>query len=320
MTTHNQYFNMLCDMGELRRILTRSPDLDSFLHSMVTMVARHLETDVCSIYLYEDASQDLVLRATKGLNQEAVGSIRLAIGEGLVGTAVEELRAVLDNNAAQNPRFRAFPSAGEEGFEAFLAIPVIRGRETQSEPWWSSARKRPRSMKTMSSRSRSSRRSSPARLKMCSRLSTSKTRAPMSKPVGDRRRDAGYQWPRGPPQDFAYGGATLIEHGNVLSRKTFCAACPTNLVLDDFDRSVDMTTHQLQEIQTRLADQLPEMATMIFTAHQMMLMDNEFIGNHEAARTGWHPTASGHHHGLRPTTGKSSPPARMTTCAKRQTM
>ena len=44
-----------------------------------------MQTDVCTIYLHDKASQKLIFRATEGLNQSKVGQFGLGFDEGLVG-------------------------------------------------------------------------------------------------------------------------------------------------------------------------------------------------------------------------------------------
>ena len=83
--TDQDHLNLLCDISDLSDILTGSVNIEQFLQQTIKLVARHLKADVCSIYLYEEKSDALVLEDTIGLNPEAVGKIRLKSGEGLVG-------------------------------------------------------------------------------------------------------------------------------------------------------------------------------------------------------------------------------------------
>jgi phosphotransferase system, enzyme I, PtsP len=122
-----QRFNLLCDLSALSDILSESSDIENFLQRTANMVAHHMEADVCSIYLYDEIANDLVLRATIGLNPEAVGKIRMKPGEGLVGTTYERLLPIREASAGSNPKFRYFEEADEEKFESFLSVPIQRG-------------------------------------------------------------------------------------------------------------------------------------------------------------------------------------------------
>jgi len=82
---HNNHLNMLCDIGELTNLLAGSYTIDNFLLQAASMVARYLDAQVCSIYLYDESTDELVLSATSGLNPGAVGKIRVKMGEGIAG-------------------------------------------------------------------------------------------------------------------------------------------------------------------------------------------------------------------------------------------
>ena len=53
------------------------------LLDVVGLVAQKFKTDVCSVYLLEPDRANLVLAATVGLRQSCIGTLRLALHEGL---------------------------------------------------------------------------------------------------------------------------------------------------------------------------------------------------------------------------------------------
>jgi len=91
----------------------------------VRLVARWMHAGGCSIYLIEDDGSSLVLRATRGLRPEAVGTVRLRVGEGIVGAALEAREAVAVPDRQHDERFRFFPESGEERFRSLLAVPLV---------------------------------------------------------------------------------------------------------------------------------------------------------------------------------------------------
>jgi phosphotransferase system enzyme I (PtsP) len=123
------HLNLLCDVSELAALLAGSENIENFLQRTVELVARHMNADVCSIYLLDEKSQELVLKATIGLHPDAVGKIRLKIGDGLVGMTLEKCIPVNEGLATQHPKFKYFSETGEDSFDSFLAVPVHRGDE-----------------------------------------------------------------------------------------------------------------------------------------------------------------------------------------------
>ena len=81
MTRKNrEHLDLLCDISELAALLTGSDNIESFLRQTVEMVSRHMDADVCSIYLFDEENEELVLEATIGLNPAAVGRVRMQVG------------------------------------------------------------------------------------------------------------------------------------------------------------------------------------------------------------------------------------------------
>ena len=95
------------------------------MNNVIELVAKRLDADVCSIYLADTDREHLTLHATIGLDVGAVGSVRLAIGEGLVGKTAEEGTPIAVERASEDPSFRYFPETREDRFESFLAVPFV---------------------------------------------------------------------------------------------------------------------------------------------------------------------------------------------------
>ncbi len=95
------------------------------LMKVVALIARRFQTEVCSAYLLEPDRANLVLAATVGLRPQCIGTLRLALQEGLVGMVAEEMRPVAVEQAPSHPRFKYFREAGEDAYHSFLGVPLI---------------------------------------------------------------------------------------------------------------------------------------------------------------------------------------------------
>ena len=107
---------------ELVAFSARPRPLAVALDEMPAMIAAAVRAQVCSIYLLE--GDDLVMRGNVGFAPEAIGNVRLGVGEGVTGMAVETLRPISLETASTHASYRHFPGLGEERFPIFLAIPV----------------------------------------------------------------------------------------------------------------------------------------------------------------------------------------------------
>ena len=95
------------------------------LDALTEVIARHVASDVCSIYL-RLASDELELYSTVGLNREAVHKTKLKWGEGLVGVVAETQHPLITADAPLHPNFAYRPETGEDPLHSFLGVPLIR--------------------------------------------------------------------------------------------------------------------------------------------------------------------------------------------------
>jgi len=58
------HLNLFCNVSEFAALLAGSENIENFLQRTVEMVARHMNANVCSIYLLDEKSNELILKAT----------------------------------------------------------------------------------------------------------------------------------------------------------------------------------------------------------------------------------------------------------------
>ena len=96
------------------------------LDAIVREIAANMAADVSSVYVLR-ADRVLELYATRGLNPEAVHISQLPLGDGLVGTIAATATSLALEEAQSHPAFRYLPETGEEIYNSFLGVPVLRG-------------------------------------------------------------------------------------------------------------------------------------------------------------------------------------------------
>jgi phosphotransferase system enzyme I (PtsP) len=122
-------------MLELAEEACRPAPLGEVLQSLCARIAAVLNVEVCSIYLRElvdspgnrRVAGDLVLRGNAGYSRDAVGRVRMRVGEGLTGFSVECLRPVSVARASTDARNKSFAGMDEERFPSLCAVPLVDG-------------------------------------------------------------------------------------------------------------------------------------------------------------------------------------------------
>ncbi|MGA2413721.1 MAG: alpha-glucan family phosphorylase [Candidatus Sulfotelmatobacter sp.] len=125
LTGHAREITHVLTLEEIGNLAASEGQPAETLMNVVALIARRFDTQVCSAYLLEPDRANLVLAATVGLRRECIGSLRMAIHEGLAGLVAEQVRPVAVQQAHSHPRFKYFPEAGEDAYQSFLGVPLI---------------------------------------------------------------------------------------------------------------------------------------------------------------------------------------------------
>lgn len=116
-------------VGEISAALASAWKLEDTLEAITRITSETMGVDSCSIYLQEEDTDRLVLKATTGLARTAIGHAWLNTGQGLTGWTVTHGQPVAVSDALNDPRFKLLPETQEEGLRSLLAVPLsIQGR------------------------------------------------------------------------------------------------------------------------------------------------------------------------------------------------
>ncbi|MDX6401589.1 MAG: two-component system, sensor histidine kinase PdtaS, partial [Gaiellaceae bacterium] len=102
-------------------------DLEEVLGLVASKVADALGTEACFVYLYDERTNELILRATHGTSvEEMTKRPRMRPGEGITGTAAADRAPVMiPSQAHLDPRFKQFTNLPEDDYESILAVPIL---------------------------------------------------------------------------------------------------------------------------------------------------------------------------------------------------
>jgi len=108
----------------LHDVMAARSNAQAKLNQVVEIIGAALDSEVCSIYLLREGVMELF--ATRGLDPAAVHVTKLAPGEGLVGTIAADVEVLNLDEAASHPHFVYRPETGEDRFQSFAGVPIIR--------------------------------------------------------------------------------------------------------------------------------------------------------------------------------------------------
>ncbi len=109
--------------------MASASDPQAKLDNIVKVIASNMIAEVSSIYV-RLPDDTLELFATEGLRKEAVHTLRMKKGEGLVGLIADWGEPINLSDAQKHPNFSYKPETGEEIYHSFLGVPMVRERRT----------------------------------------------------------------------------------------------------------------------------------------------------------------------------------------------
>jgi phosphotransferase system enzyme I (PtsP) len=272
MFIKRDHTKFICDVGEIAGLFHDAPSMEEFLQKITDMVTRHMECEVCSIYLYYADQRELVLKATKGLNPISINKVKMRIGEGLTGLALKEKRPICEGRAKNNPNFRFFPGIGEEKFESFLAVPILRGNVeigvivVQSEEKDYFSAEDIQVFRAITAQLAAT--IETARLLITLNDKKEKTPGPVA-------RDLQFIQGRCGSEGVAFA-TTMVVNESLTDTQRYDAVGEKQYSEADLRRAMQETERQLEDLQVKMEATLLDMPALIFTAQILMLKDKGF--------------------------------------------
>jgi two-component sensor histidine kinase len=119
----------LSALAEVSETITSPRYLDEMLDVVVEMAARVMKARLCSLMLVDDATGELVLRATQHLSPAYRSRPPLKIGEGIVGLVAGSGQPAAVFDVRGDARYLYGDMAAEQGLVSLLCVPLaVRDR------------------------------------------------------------------------------------------------------------------------------------------------------------------------------------------------
>ena len=108
-----------------------STDLDvhEVSQRVAALVTAATESDVCFVHLVDDELQRVVLAGATPPFDEQVGSVQLALGEGIAGWVAKHAQPAVVPDKWKDSRYRYIPDLRGQDFASMVSVPMlVRGR------------------------------------------------------------------------------------------------------------------------------------------------------------------------------------------------
>ena len=115
----------LAALHRVNRAATANLKLSEMLETVVAVVAETTASDACSVFLYDDTTGLLVLRAAVGLNPASINAVTIRVGSGITGRSALEGHLISAPDAHAHEDFLAHPGIGDEIYTSQASVPIL---------------------------------------------------------------------------------------------------------------------------------------------------------------------------------------------------
>jgi signal transduction protein with GAF and PtsI domain len=121
-STYREYINTLT---KISNAITSDLYLEDVLKLIVTLTANVMKAKICALWLLDEKTQELKIRATQAMSREYLKERAIRVGEGIVGTAAKEKKAIVIPDVLKNKDYKEKQLAKKEGLVSMLSVPMM---------------------------------------------------------------------------------------------------------------------------------------------------------------------------------------------------
>ena len=121
-TSYKKYIDTL---SKVSKAITSDLYLGDVLKLIVTLTANVMKAKICALWLLDDKTQELKIRATQAMSQDYLKERSLKVGEGIVGLVAKDKKPVIIEDVLEDSRYKEKKLAEKEKLVSMLSVPMM---------------------------------------------------------------------------------------------------------------------------------------------------------------------------------------------------
>ena len=121
---NSQYVEQIEALSKISKAITSDLYLEDILRLIVTVTAEVMHSKICSLMLIDEASKELVVRATQSVSDAYNKKPNIKLGEGIAGMVALENRPIVVLDVKKDQRYMNTRIAEKEGLCSLLSVPL----------------------------------------------------------------------------------------------------------------------------------------------------------------------------------------------------
>lgn len=116
-------------LSKISKAITSDLYLEDILRLIVTVTAEVLGSNICSLMLIDEKTNELVIRASQSISEEYNKKPPLKVGEGIAGKVAKENKPIVVKDVIKEKEYKHKNIAKKEGLCSLLCVPLaVRGK------------------------------------------------------------------------------------------------------------------------------------------------------------------------------------------------
>jgi len=116
-------------LSKIGKAITSDLYSEDILRLIVTVTAEVLGSNICSLMLIDEKTNELVIRASQSISEEYNKKPPLKVGEGIAGKVAKENKSIVVKDVIKEKEYKHKDMAKKEGLCSLLCVPLaVRGK------------------------------------------------------------------------------------------------------------------------------------------------------------------------------------------------
>ena len=116
-------------LSKISKAITSDLYLEDILKLIVTLTANVMKAKICSLWLLDETTNELKIRATQTMSREYLKERVLKVGEGIVGLVAKDKKAITILNVLEDARYKEKKLAKKEGLVSMVSVPMMNKKK-----------------------------------------------------------------------------------------------------------------------------------------------------------------------------------------------
>lgn len=112
-------------LSKISEAITSDLYIEDILKLIVSLTANMMNAKICAVWLLDDKTQELKIRATQAMSREYLKERSLKLGEGVVGHVAKDCKPMSILNVSKDKRYKEKSLAKAEKLVSMLSVPML---------------------------------------------------------------------------------------------------------------------------------------------------------------------------------------------------